>query len=107
MRKSKDELEKEVEALGVWHQHFRLPNGVRTGTDPRLGYDVESRWALIEPYLPKSLEGKTVLDLAVMRGSFRFKRNLKVLPDACWLILMLSACDKPRLRPNSLKWSWS
>ena len=43
MRKSKDELEKEVEALGVWHQHFRLPNGVRTGTDPRLGYDVESR----------------------------------------------------------------
>lgn len=74
---SNDKVEQQVEALGIWYQHFRFPNGVRTGTDQKLGYDAELRWALIDPYLPKDLTGKTVLDLGGNAGFFSIQMKLK------------------------------
>jgi tRNA (mo5U34)-methyltransferase len=74
---AKDEVRKQVEALGVWHQHFRLPNGVQTGADPKLGYDAEHRWSFIEPYVAKDLRGKTVLDIGGNAGFFSIQMKLR------------------------------
>jgi len=64
------EIERRVRELGWWYQHFELPTGVLTGNGQSPAYLPETRWRLIEPYVPASLEGKTVLDTGGNAGYF-------------------------------------
>lgn len=69
-RKSRAELEAEVRNLGWWYQHFELPGGVWTGDGQDPSYRPQTRWELIEPYVPKDLSGQTVLDVGGNAGFF-------------------------------------
>ncbi len=60
----------ELDSLGWWYQHFQLPNGLWTGDGCEPAYLPERRWAMIEPYVPADLTGKTVLDLGGNAGYF-------------------------------------
>jgi tRNA (mo5U34)-methyltransferase len=75
--KSSEDLEKEIRSLGWWYQHFTFPNGLRTGNGQEPGYDVESRWNLLAPYVPADLRGKTVLDLGGNAGFFSIQMKLR------------------------------
>ncbi|MGH9786163.1 MAG: class I SAM-dependent methyltransferase, partial [Terriglobia bacterium] len=69
-QKTREEVEQEVRALGWWYQHFELPSGVWTGTGEEPSYRPETRWKLIEPYVPEDLSGQTVLDVGGNAGYF-------------------------------------
>jgi tRNA (mo5U34)-methyltransferase len=71
------ETEKEVRDLGWWYQHFELPGGVWTGRGQEPAYRPETRWRLFEPYLPKDLSGKTVLDVGGNAGYFSIQMMLR------------------------------
>lgn len=75
--KTREEVEREMQSLGWWYQHFAFPNGVRTGTGQEPGYDAETRWNLIKPYVPEDLKGKTVLDLGGNCGYFSIQMKLR------------------------------
>jgi tRNA (mo5U34)-methyltransferase len=67
---TKEEVERRVQELGWWYHHFELPNGIWTGDGEPPAYDPIERWELIEPHLPKDLEGKSVLDVGGNSGYF-------------------------------------
>jgi len=67
---TKPEIEKEVNQLGPWLQNLSL-NGILTNSN-NPDYP-ESRWRLVEPYVPKNLKDKTVLDLGCNAGYFSVK----------------------------------
>lgn len=67
---SREQVEAEVRALGWWYQHFELPGGVWTGSGEEPAYRPETRWNLFEPYIPKDLAGKSVLDVGGNAGYF-------------------------------------
>jgi tRNA (mo5U34)-methyltransferase len=69
-QKTREEVEKQVRALGWWYQHFELPGGVWTGTGEEPSYRPETRWKLFEPYVPVDLAGQTVLDVGGNAGYF-------------------------------------
>jgi tRNA (mo5U34)-methyltransferase len=69
-KQSRAELERQVRELGWWYQHFELPGGVWTGTGREPAYRPETRWKLLEPYLPENLGGATVLDVGGNAGYF-------------------------------------
>ena len=73
MKSDIEAAERELDSLGWWYQHFELPNGLWTGEGQEPGYLPESRWRLIEPYLPEDLMGSTVLDLGGNSGFFSIK----------------------------------
>jgi tRNA (mo5U34)-methyltransferase len=75
--KTREEVEREMQALGWWYQHFEFPNGVRTGTGREPGYDAMARWMLIEPFVPGDLKGKSVLDLGGNAGFFSIQMKLR------------------------------
>lgn len=75
--KTKEEIEKEMKALGWWYQHFELPNGLRTGTGEEPGYDAQARWNFIAPHVPPDLKGKSVLDLGGNAGFFSIQMKLR------------------------------
>jgi len=60
----------DVRALGWWYQSFELPGGVMTSPGISPAYPPETRWNLIEPFVPKDLTGKTVLDVGGNAGYF-------------------------------------
>lgn len=66
-----------MSALGWWYQHFAFPNGARTGDGEDPGYDAEARWALIEPFVPRDLRGKTVLDVGGNAGFLGIQMKLR------------------------------
>ena len=68
--KTREEVEQEVRALGWWYQHFELPSGVWTGMGEEPSYRPETRWKLIEPFVPEDLSGQTVLDVGGNAGYF-------------------------------------
>jgi tRNA (mo5U34)-methyltransferase len=74
---SRDEVERRVRELGWWYHHFELPNGVWTGDGEPPAYDPRERWALIEPYLPDDLEGKSVLDVGGNSGYFTLQMKVR------------------------------
>ena len=76
-QKSRAEVDKEVRALGWWYQHFSLPSGVFTGRGKGPGYRPETRWELLEPYVPQDLSGKTVLDVGGNAGFFSIQVKLR------------------------------
>ncbi len=63
------ELLKELKQIGSWHHKIKLDDGIFTSED-EWSYNPETRWKLIEPYVPKDLSGKTVLDLGCNSGYF-------------------------------------
>jgi tRNA (mo5U34)-methyltransferase len=67
---NRDEIARQVYDLGWWYQYFELPCGVMTGDGIPPSYSPETRWNLLEPYVPANLEGKTVLDLGGNAGYF-------------------------------------
>ena len=67
----------ELDSLGWWYQHFELPNGLWTGDGCEPGYLPQRRWEVIEPFLPKDLTGKTVLDLGGNSGYFSIQMKLR------------------------------
>ena len=75
--KTREEVEQQMQSLGWWYLHFAFPNGVRTGTGEEPGYDAETRWNLIKPFVPEDLKGKTVLDLGGNCGYFSIQMKLR------------------------------
>lgn len=75
--KSSTQVEKEVWELGWWYQDFELPNGVRTGSGKEPSYRPQERWALIKPFVPEDLSGKTVLDVGGNAGFFSIQMKLR------------------------------
>lgn len=75
--KSRAQAETEVRFLGWWYQHFQLPSGVWTGDGEKPSYQPETRWRLIEPYVPKDLSGQTVLDVGGNAGYFSVQMKLR------------------------------
>ena len=67
---SRADIEKEVRRLGWWYQHFELPCGVQTGNGTEPSYQPETRWKLLEPYVPEDLSGQSVLDVGGNAGYF-------------------------------------
>jgi tRNA (mo5U34)-methyltransferase len=63
-------IESRVRSAGFWYHNLDL-NGVKT--NPEMGDYPESRWRLLEPFIPQDLTGKTVLDLACNSGFFQSK----------------------------------
>jgi tRNA (mo5U34)-methyltransferase len=68
--KSPEQMRADVRALGWWYQAFELPGGVMTSPGNPPAYSPETRWKLIEPFVPESLAGKTVLDVGGNAGYF-------------------------------------
>jgi tRNA (mo5U34)-methyltransferase len=73
MKSDLDSVQRELDTLGWWYQHFELPNGLWTGDGQEPGYLPENRWRLIEPYIPQDLSGSTVLDLGGNAGYFSIR----------------------------------
>lgn len=71
-----ESLQKVIDKLGPWFHDFELMPGLstnRNNKDSQL-----NKWKFIEPFVPKDLSGKTVLDIGCNSGFFSFemkKRN--------------------------------
>ena len=65
-----ESLRQKIAESGFWYQNIELAPGIWTGLGDRRAYDPRDRWVLIEPYIPKDLSGKTVLDLGCNAGFF-------------------------------------
>lgn len=75
---TKSEIEQKIKHYKVWFQNINL-NGIETNPSES---NSAKRWANIEPYIPKDLAGKNVLDLGCNAGYFSIKmreRGAKVL----------------------------
>lgn len=68
-----EEIQSAVHALGWWYQTFELPGGILTGPGEPPAYFPETRWKLIEPFVPADLSGKTVLDVGGNAGYFSIR----------------------------------
>jgi tRNA (mo5U34)-methyltransferase len=71
------EVEKEVRALGWWYQAFQLPCGVWTSNGEEPSYRPETRWKVLESYIPTDLKGQTVLDVGGNAGYFSIQMKLR------------------------------
>ena len=69
-QKTPDQIKAEVRRLGWWYQCFELPGGIMTSPGLSPAYDPQTRWALLEPFIPADLTGKTVLDVGGNAGYF-------------------------------------
>jgi len=71
-------LKKVIDMLGPWFHDFELKPGVSTNPDNRNSQI--NKWKFLEPFIPKDLSGKTVLDIGCNSGFFSFemkKRNAR------------------------------
>lgn len=62
-------IQDRVEALGPWFHNMDL-NGVQTAPEHFLGDYPAFKWRKLEPWIPKDLTGKTVLDIGCNGGFF-------------------------------------
>jgi tRNA (mo5U34)-methyltransferase len=62
-----------INALGPWFHNLHLPGGVQTAPDHPLGDFPRKKWLLIEPHVPESLAGWTVLDIGCNAGFYSFE----------------------------------
>ncbi len=76
-QKTRTQIEREVRALGWWYQDFELPGGVRTGNGEEPSYRPDTRWKLVESYIPSDLSGKSVLDVGGNAGYFSIQMMLR------------------------------
>ena len=70
---TKEELIEKVRSLGFWYHNVNLGDGVWTNPEHPEGDYPQKRWNLVEPFVPKNLEGKTVLDIGCSGGFFSVK----------------------------------
>jgi tRNA (mo5U34)-methyltransferase len=68
--RTRAEIENDVRRLGWWYQCFELLGGVMTSPGRPPAYYPETRWKLLEPFVPEDLTGKTVLDVGGNAGYF-------------------------------------
>jgi len=66
-------LLKQLPSLDPWHHTIDLGDGITTTKMQHSGYNPEERWKAIEPFIPKDLTGKTVLDLGCNSGYLSMK----------------------------------
>lgn len=71
---TKKEIKNQINQLGSWFHNINL-NGVPT--NPTKPDYPESRWQLLEPYFPKNMKNKTLLDLGCNAGYFSIKMKEK------------------------------
>jgi tRNA (mo5U34)-methyltransferase len=69
----REEILKQIKSLGFWYHNIYLGDGIWTNPDHPEGDYPQKRWDLIEPFVPKNLEGKTVLDIGCNSGFFSLK----------------------------------
>ena len=60
----------EAASLGPWLHNLHLPDGSQTAPHHPLGDFPANKWELIEPHLPKRLDGWTVLDIGCNAGFY-------------------------------------
>jgi tRNA (mo5U34)-methyltransferase len=73
---NKETLQKVIDRLGPWFQDFELMPGL--STNPTNRDSQRNKWKFLEPFIPKDLSNKTVLDIGCNSGFFSFemkKRN--------------------------------
>ena len=75
--KSRRQVQEMIHSIGRWYQHFEFPNGARTGNGQEPGYDAQTRWDIIKPFIPQYLKGRTVLDLGGNAGFFSTQMKLR------------------------------
>jgi tRNA (mo5U34)-methyltransferase len=104
------QIENSIEKLGPWFHNLHLPDGQQTAPGHFLGDFPLSKWNQIESFLPKDLEGKTVLDIGCNAGFYSFefsKRGAKVLgidsdlhylAQANWLADKYYSKNRPEFR---------
>jgi tRNA (mo5U34)-methyltransferase len=63
-----ERLKTTVEKLGPWYHNIDL--GGEISTNPIVGEHPASRWRVLEPFVPPSLAGKSVLDIGCNAGYF-------------------------------------
>jgi tRNA (mo5U34)-methyltransferase len=80
---AKDQLQREIDALGPWFHNLHLPGGLQTAPDHFIGGDFPSfKWEQIRPAIPEDLRGWRVLDVGCNGGFYSFelaKRGASVL----------------------------
>ena len=67
----------ELDRLGWWYQHFKLPNGLWTVDGSGPAYLPKTRWNPLKPFAPEDLTAKTVLDLGGNTGYFSIQMKLR------------------------------
>jgi tRNA (mo5U34)-methyltransferase len=71
---SRDDLQREAEALGPWFHNLHLPGGVQTVPDHFLGGDFPSfKWQQVRDAVPQDLTGWRVLDVGCNAGFYTFE----------------------------------
>jgi tRNA (mo5U34)-methyltransferase len=65
-----EEIRARLADLGWWYHNIDLGHGIWTNPNDPMAYNPETRWDLIERYIPHNLAGKTVLDLGCNSGYF-------------------------------------
>ena len=61
-------LKETIQKLGPWYHNLEITPGL--STNPPMGGHPMSRWQILEPFVPKDLSGKTVLDIGCNAGYF-------------------------------------
>lgn len=64
-------LQKVIDRLGPWFHDFELTPGL--STNPNNRDSQKNKWKFLEPFIPKDLGDKTVLDIGCNSGFFSFE----------------------------------
>src|SRR5262245_58734281 len=70
---TREQILKQIEALGPWFHCIDLGNGVKTKTESISGEPINhplGTWEIIKRCLPEDLSGKTVLDVGCNAGFY-------------------------------------
>lgn len=78
-----------------WHHNVELAPGI--WSNPRMGNHPTARWNLIEPYIPRDLTGKSVLDLGCSSGFFASMFKLRGADRVVAVDIVDSAISEARL----------
>ncbi len=81
----------EIRQLGPWFHNLHLCDGTQTAPDHPLGDFPRVAWDLLDPHLPDTFEGRSVLDVGCNAGFYTFElarrgaRVVGVEPDPHYL----------------------
>ncbi len=70
-------LAAEAVSLGPWFHNLHLPGGVQTAPAHPLGDFPRTKWELIAPHIPETLDGWTVLDIGCNAGFYAIQLALR------------------------------
>ncbi len=72
-RRTSDDTDETLAAileLGPWFHNIHLPGGMQTAPDHFLGDFPNYKWKMLEPHIPKDLQGWTALDIGCNAGFY-------------------------------------